>query len=240
MKAMTWFRVHNERILSKCFLQSLRQNEVISLVKAVFLCCESRQLYSNICGCSFATNRVGLCTSNQSCLAAKRVMIIYPLTPKFNKYVLPTFKEKCIGDLVRIGSIIISQLSKPGKAKFFILCDVIFLLRIQGWFSDLAWCPVRGWNFKFLPSEVQIAMHAVGICGSDVHYWKHGRIGDFIVNAPMVLGHESSGVVSELGEGVTHLKVGMFLKAELKELKRIKSWLPPSVLHPFHDDQPHP
>ncbi|XP_031553122.1 sorbitol dehydrogenase-like [Actinia tenebrosa] len=56
--------------------------------------------------------------------------------------------------------------------------------------------------------EVQIAMHAVGICGSDVHYLKHMRIGDFIVNEPMVLGHESSGVVAEVGEGVTHLKVG--------------------------------
>ncbi|CAH3121192.1 unnamed protein product [Pocillopora meandrina] len=56
--------------------------------------------------------------------------------------------------------------------------------------------------------EVQIQMHAVGICGSDVHYWKKGRIGDFILTAPMVLGHESSGVVSAVGEGVTHLKVG--------------------------------
>lgn len=56
--------------------------------------------------------------------------------------------------------------------------------------------------------EVLIAMHAVGICGSDVHYWKRGRIGDFILTAPMVLGHESSGIVSALGEGVTDLKVG--------------------------------
>ena len=59
-----------------------------------------------------------------------------------------------------------------------------------------------------LITEVQITMHAVGICGSDVHYWKKGRIGDFILKAPMVLGHESSGVVSALGEGVTHLKIG--------------------------------
>ena len=51
-------------------------------------------------------------------------------------------------------------------------------------------------------------MHAVGICGSDVHYWKKGRIGDFILKAPMVLGHESSGIVSAVGEGVTHLKIG--------------------------------
>ena len=48
----------------------------------------------------------------------------------------------------------------------------------------------------------------MGICGSDVHYWTEGRIGDFIVNDPMVLGHESSGIVTKLGEGVTHLKVG--------------------------------
>lgn len=51
-------------------------------------------------------------------------------------------------------------------------------------------------------------MQDVGICGSDVHYWQHGRIGDFVVNAPMVLGHEASGVVSKLGQGVTNLKVG--------------------------------
>ncbi|KAH3725259.1 hypothetical protein DPMN_051094 [Dreissena polymorpha] len=52
-------------------------------------------------------------------------------------------------------------------------------------------------------------MQKVGICGSDVHYWHEGRIGDrFVVTAPMLLGHECSGVVSKLGEGVTHLKVG--------------------------------
>jgi threonine dehydrogenase-like Zn-dependent dehydrogenase len=51
-------------------------------------------------------------------------------------------------------------------------------------------------------------MKSVGICGSDVHYWTHGRIGDFVVNAPMVLGHESSGIVEEVGSGVTHLKKG--------------------------------
>ncbi|CAH1252768.1 SORD [Branchiostoma lanceolatum] len=57
-------------------------------------------------------------------------------------------------------------------------------------------------------NEVQIAMHSVGICGSDVHFWTDGAIGPFVVKAPMVLGHEASGTVSELGEGVTHLKVG--------------------------------
>lgn len=57
-------------------------------------------------------------------------------------------------------------------------------------------------------NEVLLSMHSVGICGSDVHYLKHGRIGDFIVKDPMVLGHEASGTVLELGEGVTHLQKG--------------------------------
>ncbi|MBW3635678.1 MAG: NAD(P)-dependent alcohol dehydrogenase [Armatimonadetes bacterium] len=56
--------------------------------------------------------------------------------------------------------------------------------------------------------EVQIHIAKVGICGSDVHYYEHGRIGDFIVESPMVLGHECSGVVSHVGEGVSHLKEG--------------------------------
>ena len=43
--------------------------------------------------------------------------------------------------------------------------------------------------------EVLVAVKKTGICGSDVHYLVHGRIGDFIVEKPMVLGHESSGVV---------------------------------------------
>jgi len=55
---------------------------------------------------------------------------------------------------------------------------------------------------------VLIAVRSVGICGSDVHYWTHGRIGPFILNAPMILGHESSGQVVAVGEKVAHLKPG--------------------------------
>ena len=58
-------------------------------------------------------------------------------------------------------------------------------------------------------AEVLIAMRSVGICGSDVHYWVEGSIGDFVVKAPMVMGHESSGKVIAIGEGVTTLKIGM-------------------------------
>ncbi|CAF0787014.1 unnamed protein product [Adineta steineri] len=56
--------------------------------------------------------------------------------------------------------------------------------------------------------EVLIEMQSVGICGSDVHYWKRGCIGDFIVRAPMVLGHESSGKVIKVGPNVKDLKEG--------------------------------
>ena len=59
-------------------------------------------------------------------------------------------------------------------------------------------------------TEVQLCMQQVGICGSDVHYWTHGEIGDFVVRAPMVLGHEASGIVSKLGPGVTSLTVGRY------------------------------
>ena len=56
--------------------------------------------------------------------------------------------------------------------------------------------------------DVKIAINTVGVCGSDVHYYTHGRIGDFVVRAPMVLGHEASGVVVETGAKVTTLKKG--------------------------------
>lgn len=58
------------------------------------------------------------------------------------------------------------------------------------------------------PHDVKIKIDTVGICGSDVHYYTHGRIGTFVVNSPMVLGHEASGTVVETGSAVDHLKPG--------------------------------
>jgi len=58
------------------------------------------------------------------------------------------------------------------------------------------------------PDDVRIGIRNVGICGSDVHYYLHGRIGDFVVEGPMILGHEASGEVLEVGANVGHLKVG--------------------------------
>ena len=56
--------------------------------------------------------------------------------------------------------------------------------------------------------EVLVKVEYVGICGSDLHYYESGRIGDFIVETPFVLGHEAGGTVVEVGENVKHLKVG--------------------------------
>ena len=63
-------------------------------------------------------------------------------------------------------------------------------------------------RYCFHCAEVLLGMRSVGICGSDVHYWVEGRIGDFVVKEPMVMGHEASGVVIAMGEGVKNLKVG--------------------------------
>ena len=58
------------------------------------------------------------------------------------------------------------------------------------------------------PDDVLIDVDTVGICGSDVHYYTHGRIGPFVVESPMVLGHEASGIVREVGSRVTTLRAG--------------------------------
>ncbi|CUM51797.1 D-xylulose reductase [Debaryomyces fabryi] len=58
------------------------------------------------------------------------------------------------------------------------------------------------------PTDVIVEVKKTGICGSDIHYYTHGAIGNFVLKSPMVLGHESSGVVSAVGKGVTSLKVG--------------------------------
>lgn len=56
--------------------------------------------------------------------------------------------------------------------------------------------------------EVLVKIEYVGICGSDLHYYEKGRIGDFIVEPPFVLGHEAAGIVVEIGSRVTNLKIG--------------------------------
>ena len=56
--------------------------------------------------------------------------------------------------------------------------------------------------------QVLIKIKYTGICGSDIHYYEHGRIGDFIVKKPIILGHESSGEIVETGKNVKNVQVG--------------------------------
>lgn len=56
--------------------------------------------------------------------------------------------------------------------------------------------------------DVRVHVEQTGICGSDVHYWQRGRIGDFILQSPIVLGHESSGTVVEVGSKVKNVGKG--------------------------------
>ncbi|MCK4248552.1 MAG: NAD(P)-dependent alcohol dehydrogenase [Candidatus Omnitrophica bacterium] len=62
--------------------------------------------------------------------------------------------------------------------------------------------------------EVLVRIRFVGICGSDVHYWNEGRIGSQIVKFPFIIGHECSGEVAELGEGVTGFNIGQRVAVE--------------------------
>ncbi|MDR1744936.1 MAG: NAD(P)-dependent alcohol dehydrogenase [Planctomycetota bacterium] len=61
---------------------------------------------------------------------------------------------------------------------------------------------------KMTPDSVRIKVRNVGVCGSDVHYYTHGRIGHYVVNEPMILGHEAAGEVIEVGANVKNLKPG--------------------------------
>ncbi len=58
------------------------------------------------------------------------------------------------------------------------------------------------------PDEVLIKITAVGICGSDCHFYERGRIGPFVVEEPLILGHECAGIVVEAGPEVTHVQPG--------------------------------
>lgn len=61
---------------------------------------------------------------------------------------------------------------------------------------------------KAKDDEVLVKLEYVGICGSDLHYYETGAIGDYVVKPPFVLGHEPGGTVVEVGKNVKHLKVG--------------------------------
>jgi len=64
------------------------------------------------------------------------------------------------------------------------------------------------------PHEVLVRVVSVGVCGSDVHYFEHGRIGSHVVDSPLVLGHEASGEVVGVGSAVTRLAAGQRVSIE--------------------------
>jgi len=67
---------------------------------------------------------------------------------------------------------------------------------------------------KLAPGQVLVEIAAIGICGSDVHYYEHGRIGEYIVRDPMIIGHESAGTVVDVGDGVDRNRVGGLVALE--------------------------
>ena len=64
------------------------------------------------------------------------------------------------------------------------------------------------------PDEVLIQVGSVGVCGSDVHYYEHGRIGGFVVDAPLILGHELGGTIVAVGAEVDPGRVGTRVAVE--------------------------
>ena len=62
--------------------------------------------------------------------------------------------------------------------------------------------------------QVLVKVESVGICGSDVHYYKHGAIGPYIVEKPIILGHELSGVITAVGSDVAQSRIGSRVAVE--------------------------
>jgi len=58
------------------------------------------------------------------------------------------------------------------------------------------------------PDDVRLKMQAVGVCGSDLHYYRAGRIGNQVLSEPWIMGHECTGIVESVGSQVRRLKVG--------------------------------
>jgi L-iditol 2-dehydrogenase len=64
------------------------------------------------------------------------------------------------------------------------------------------------------PGDVLIRVSSVGVCGSDTHYYRHGRVGSFVVDAPLVLGHEAAGTIVDVGESVDRSRIGQRVSIE--------------------------
>ncbi|QPL05078.1 MULTISPECIES: NAD(P)-dependent alcohol dehydrogenase [Actinomyces] len=71
------------------------------------------------------------------------------------------------------------------------------------------------------PDQVLVKIESVGVCGSDIHYYQHGRIGDFVVEKPMVLGHEAAGTIVAVGSDVEPARVGRRVSIEPQRSCRV-------------------
>ena len=74
---------------------------------------------------------------------------------------------------------------------------------------------------ELAPDEVLVQVGAVGVCGSDVHYYKHGRIGDFVVDADIILGHELGGRIVAVGDAVDDARIGERVAVEPQRSCRV-------------------
>ncbi len=74
---------------------------------------------------------------------------------------------------------------------------------------------------RLAADEVLVQVGAVGVCGSDVHYYKHGRIGDFVVDQDIILGHELGGRIVAAGESVDSGRVGQRVAVEPQRSCRV-------------------
>ena len=62
--------------------------------------------------------------------------------------------------------------------------------------------------------DVLLQIDTVGVCGSDMHYYKHGKIGDQVVKYPVVMGHEGSGYIEKIDGNVNGLQIGQLVAIE--------------------------
>lgn len=83
------------------------------------------------------------------------------------------------------------------------------------------------------PGDVLVRVRSVGVCGSDVHYFRQGRIGEFVVEAPLVLGHEAAGEIAAVGAGVDPERIGQRVSIE-PQRPRLDS--PQSLAGQYHLD----
>jgi L-iditol 2-dehydrogenase len=79
----------------------------------------------------------------------------------------------------------------------------------------------------YAPGQGEVLVHikATGICGSDIHFWKTGRIGSLVFEGDCIIGHEASGIVLQCGEGVSQLKPGKKCLDNIVRISRLLMYI---------------